>query len=200
MLLQALDRNYSLVSQPPPQSGNVPLQLSRVQNLFTDISKMKCTYGTATSRNEEGGNARELYYWSKQYNLDPDETEHFITTMYLRNLSYYGTRPIQFDVQFIGLFYARAYAEDGSGTPTLDKDGWILYKLGDKQTLTQDLEDQTGHQWKVTCHYGGKDLATTMAGLIGASVNPSVPENGEAYFRMELRYTHVCLWPKYLQL
>ena len=79
VLLAALDRNYSLTSTQPPSSGNIPLERSRIQNFFTDMAKMKCTYGYASHDSRGSHMSKELYYWNKDDGMDPppppDENE-----------------------------------------------------------------------------------------------------------------------------
>ena len=107
VLLAALDRNYSLVSTQPPATGNIPLERQRIQNFFTDMAKMKCTYAWAGHDASGSHMSKELYNWSKDDGMDPpppaDENEYFIESMRINHGGYYdNTRPIEFDAQFIG--------------------------------------------------------------------------------------------------
>ena len=107
VLLASLDRNYSLVSTQPPATGNIPLERQRIQNFFTDMAKMKCTYAWAGHDASGSHMSKELYNWSKDDGMDPpppaDENEYFIESMRINHGGYYSnTRPIEFDAQFIG--------------------------------------------------------------------------------------------------
>ena len=199
VLLGSLDMSYQLTSQQPP-SGVLQLESSRVRNFFTDMAKMKCTFGSA-SHDSGGMMHKQLYFWSQIDGYDPTEDEDSIASLELINVptNSVSQRPMQYDVQFVGLFWMNKYLESEPGTGTNDT-WYCLQKLGSKTTVTQDMEAQIGSEFVIPCSYGGKGFAGSIAGLAGKNLNFDVPPGGMVSYRMSLDYLYVVVWPKYLQL
>ena len=200
ILVNGLDRSYSLTSQQPPSSGNVPLQKQRIANFFTDMAKMKCTIGQASHGTPGTRMGKELYWYSHNDGQEPDDYEASLDYLRLSGFSYWGDRPVQFDAQFVGLFYAHEVIRNNYGQATTNRDGYALMNLGSKTTITQDFNAERGMQFAIPFDYGGAGAADDVAGILGMESNPSPPKDGDSFFEMYIDYLYVVIWPKYLQL
>lgn len=198
ILSSSLTPMQSLVSQMPPLTGNVPLELSRINNYFTDMPKFKCTI-TEASHDPPGHHMqKELYYYGTDYEGEVTEDEYFISSMNLPNYYYVPDppdyRPIETEAQFIGLFYIYT----GNSRDGMVDEGWALLKLGDKMTLTQNQNRNVDYQFSTNVHYGGSSLAHEVAEVCGVQLPPQRPTGERAYATMSMMYLYAVVWPKYL--
>lgn len=192
----------SLESTMPPLTGNVPLSRSRIETYFKDMRKFKCTFTQADHDSPGTHMQQEIYYYScdkrSEGPADVYEQEYYLSSMNV-NAGYYvadeNQRPLQLDAMFIGLFYASMRSNDDDPA----QEGYCLYQLSDKVTITQNLRsDSYGRQFSYPCHLGGSSLAGEIAGILGMNIHPNPPDTHRAYFSCIIKYLYCVVWPSYL--
>ena len=82
-VISGLQHNYTLVSQPPPLTGDVPLELQRLSNYFIDMPNLKCTI-TYGGHDKTASMTKDMYYYSAQDGQTPSETAGYLSSLDLR--------------------------------------------------------------------------------------------------------------------
>ena len=88
-----LTHTYTLVTQPIPPSvlnSNMPLELSRLENYFTDMPNLSCTIADASHDPVGTPMSKRLYYYFAEDGQQPVEDDQYISSLNL-NVTYTNT-------------------------------------------------------------------------------------------------------------
>lgn len=173
-----------------PDWDDDTFDLERVENLFVDGAKLKCTVGNGFY---EASNGQDLWYWYQDYGQPSYQETSYVEKLVLDWFPAWHNydRPIQFDVQFVGVFSSHEQSSEHNSYK------YVLANILDKNWITQRAGE---HEFYIQTNWGGTRAAQQIAAVAGHSIRPTVPVDGWASYTCGIVAVYPVIWPKYLQL